>query len=308
MSSSEPAPLPRALAVALLLVCTMFWGFAFVAQKSAMDSMGALTFIASRYLLGGLIVLPLGLLEFRRRMVRAPRAIGRSDWALLGLLSVVFFFGSWLQQAGLAYTTVTNGGFLTSLYVLSVPVIAFVLVRSRPHPVIYVGAPLALVGIYYLNGGRLDQLNPGDGLIIASSVLWGLHVFLLGHMAVRLGLPVFISSVYFLAAGLLGLILAFAIETPSIEAIAAGWVEVVYAGVLSTAVAFTLQAIGQRYVPPANAAVILSAEALFAALGGAIVLGERLTSTGYLGAAAIFAAILLVEIVPARGRRAPVAR
>lgn len=275
----------------------MFWGFAFVAQKSAMDSMGALTFAASRYLLGGVLVLPFALLEYRRRTGGSPPMTAK-QWGLMAILSVVFFIGSWLQQGGLGLTTVTNGGFLTSLYVLFVPVIAYVLIRSRPHPIIYVGAPLALVGIFYLNGGRLDRLNEGDLLIIGSSVLWGLHVFLLGHMAARIGMPVFISAVYFLAAGILALIFAFAIETPTLEALAGGWREILYAGVLSTAVAFTLQAIGQQYVPPANAAIILSAEALFAALGGAVILGERLSLVGYFGAAAIFAAILLVELVP----------
>lgn len=295
--------MPRPVAVLLLLICTMFWGFAFVAQKSAMDSMGALTFAASRYLLGGLLVLPFGLIEYRRKATTAATPLTRRDWTLLGVLSIVFFLGSWLQQVGIAFTTITNSGFLTSLYVLFVPLIAFVLVRSRPHPIIWIGAPLALVGIYYLNGGRLDGLNFGDTLVIASSVLWGLHVFLLGSMATRIGMPVFISAVYFLAAGVLSLGFAFALEAPTLGALSAGWVEVLYAGVFSTAIAFTLQAIGQQHVPPANAAIILSAESLFAAIGGAVIMGERLPLMGYAGAGMIFCAILLVEAVPAFARR-----
>lgn len=295
--------MPRFVAVLLLLICTMFWGFAFVAQKSAMDSMGALTFAASRYLLGGLLVLPFGLIEYRRKATTAATSLTRRDWTLLGVLSIVFFLGSWLQQVGIAFTTITNSGFLTSLYVLFVPLIAFALVRSRPHPIIWIGAPLALVGIYYLNGGRLDGLNFGDMLVIGSSVLWGLHVFLLGSMAARIGMPVFISAVYFLAAGVLSLGFAFALETPTLDALSAGWVEVLYAGVFSTAIAFTLQAIGQQHVPPANAAIILSAESLFAAIGGAVIMGERLSLMGYAGAGMIFCAILLVETVPAFARR-----
>jgi drug/metabolite transporter (DMT)-like permease len=295
--------MPRPVAVLLLLICTMFWGFAFVAQKSAMDSMGALTFAASRYLLGGLLVLPFALIEYRRKAATAAAPLTRRDWALLAVLSVVFFLGSWLQQVGIAFTTVTNSGFLTSLYVLFVPLIAFVLVRSRPHPIIWIGAPLALIGIYYLNGGRLDGLNFGDTLVIGSSVLWGLHVFLLGSMAARIGMPVFISAVYFLAAGGMALGFAFVLETPTLGGLSAGWVEIAYAGVFSTAIAFTLQAIGQQHVPPANAAIILSAESLFAALGGAVIIGERLPLMGYAGAGLIFAAILLVEAVPAFARR-----
>lgn len=295
--------MPRPLAVAMLLLCTMLWGFAFIAQKSAMDSMGPLSFASVRYLLGGIVILPLALWELRRKL--AGCRFTREQLFLVVALSLVFLGGSWLQQAGLATTTATNGGFLTSLYVLFVPLIAFLAVRARPHPVIYLGVPMALVGIYYLNGGGLDQFNAGDLLVIGSAVFWGGHVLLLGLVARATGLPIFVSAVQFLVAGALALGLAFGLETPTVEGISAGWVEILYAGVLSTSVAFTLQAIGQQYVPAANAAIILSAESLFAALGGAIVLGERLPVVGYAGAALIFLAILLVEAVPAlRQRRA----
>ena len=292
----------RPVAVLLLIICTMLWGFAFIAQKSAMDSMGPLSFASVRYLLGGLVILPLALWEYRRRQTAGFRLTQR-HWLLVGALSIVFFLGSWLQQAGLAYTTVTNGGFLTSLYVLFVPLIAFLAIRMKPHPIVYLGVPLALTGIDYLNGGGLGQFNLGDVLIVLSALFWGMHVFLLGLVAKETGLPIFVSGVTFLAAGLLALAFAFGLESPSLEGIAQGWVEILYAGVLSTAVAFTLQAIGQQYVPPANAAIILSAESLFAALGGAVVMGERLPFVGYFGAALIFFAILLVEAVPALQQR-----
>jgi drug/metabolite transporter (DMT)-like permease len=295
--------MPRPAAALLLLLCTILWGFAFVAQKSAMDEMGALTFAASRYLLGGFLVLPLAIWEYRRRQRATGSILTRRHGLLIGGLSVNFFLGSWLQQVGLAFTTVTNGGFLTALYVLFVPVIAFLAVRAKPHPIVYLGIPLALTGIFYLNGGQLDGFNFGDVLIVLSALFWGMHVFLLGLLARETGLPIFVSGISFLAAGALSLVFAFGIESPDIEGLAGGWPQILYAGVLSTAIAFTLQAIGQQYVPAANAAIILSAEALFAALGGAIVLGERLPLIGYAGATLIFLAILLVEAVPALQRR-----
>ncbi len=284
----------RPLAALMLLVCTMLWGFAFVAQKSAMDSMGPLTFAGVRYLLGGLLVLPLALWERRRR----PTPLSSSHWALIIAMSLVFFIGSWLQQTGLATTTATNAGFLTGLYVFFVPLLGFLIFRSRPHPIIFAGVPLALVGIYYLNGGGLDSFNGGDGLIVISAVFWAMHVILLGHITRATGLPIFVSAVSFLFAGAVALGLAFVIETPTLQGIAAGWLEIAYAGILSTAVAFTFQAIGQQYVPPANAAIILSAESLFAAIGGALLLGDRLPPIGYAGAALIFAAIVAVEAIP----------
>lgn len=284
----------RPVAALLLIICTMLWGFAFIAQKSAMDSMGPLTFTGVRYLLGGLLVLPLALWEKRRR----PAPLTRRHRAFILGMSLVFFFGSWLQQAGLATTTATNAGFLTGLYVFFVPLLGFLMFRTRPHPIIFVCVPLALVGIYWLNGGGLDSFNGGDGLIVGGALFWALHVILLGYIARATGLPIFVSAVSFLFVGLVALSLAFIIETPTLDGIGAGWIEIAYAGILSTAVAFTFQAIGQQYVPPANAAIILSAESLFAAIGGALLLGERLPAVGYAGAALIFAAIVAVEAIP----------
>lgn len=288
--------MPRSIAATLLLLCTMFWGFAFIAQKSAMDSMGPLTFAGVRYLLGGLLVLPLALHERRRRPIR----LSGVHWFFTAAMSLVFFLGSWLQQAGLATTTATNGGFLTGLYVFFVPLLGFLLFRTRPHPIIFLGVPMALVGIYFLNGGEgLHHFNSGDGLVATSAIFWALHVILLGHVARMTGLPIFVSCVSFLAAGLLSSTVALGLEQPDLDAIRSGWIEIAYAGIFSTAIAFTFQAIGQQYVPAANAAIILSAESLFAALGGAVLLGERLTPIGYAGAALIFCAIVMVEALPA---------
>lgn len=286
--------MPRPIATLLLLICTMLWGFAFIAQKSAMDSMGPLTFAGVRYLLGGLLVLPLAFWERRR----VPRTLSQRDWGIIVLMSLVFFMGSWLQQSGLGSTTATNAGFLTGLYVFFVPLLGFLIFRTKPHPIIFACVPLALIGIYFLNGGGLHSFNQGDATIVVSAVFWGGHVVLLGYLARLTGLPIFVSAVSFLIAGVIALSLAFVLEQPTFEGISAGWLEIAYAGILSTAVAFTFQAIGQQYVPPANAAIILSAESLFAAIGGALLLGERLPLAGYAGAALIFAAIVAVEALP----------
>lgn len=287
--------MPRPLATLILLITTIIWGFAFVAQKSGMATMGPLTFAAARYLIAGIAILPLALREYRRRKVR----LVRRDWLLLLALSGAFFTGSWLQNAGVTMTSVTNSGFLTALYVLFTPLIAFLVLRTRPHPIVWICVPLALIGTYYLNGGSLDRFNLGDLLVIACAVFWAIHLLLLSHLAKRTALPFFISAVSFIFAGVVALLLAPVAEHPTLAGIADGWVQLAYAGVLATAVAFTMQAIGQQYVPPANAAIILSAESLFAALGGALVLGERLPPVGYAGAALIFIAIILVETVPA---------
>ena len=296
----------RPVAVLLLVIATAIWGLAFVAQKSAMDHLGPLSFSGARFLLGGVVLLPFALAELRRKQVRlAEFTPGR--WVMIGLLCAVFLIGSLLQQYGLVQTTVTNSGFLTALYVLFVPLIAFVSIRAMPHPIIYIGAPLALVGIFYLNGGHLAALNFGDVLVIISAVFWGGHVFLIGLLSRATALPVTLSAITFIGTGLVCLALGLPIETPAIESFGAIWMQIAYTGLLSTGLAFTLQAIAQQHVPAANAAIVLSAESLFAALGGALVLGERLIPVGYAGAALIFFAIILVEAVPAiAARRQPV--
>ena len=290
----------RPVAVAALVIATMVWGFAFIAQKSAMDSMGPLTFIASRYLLGGLAILPLAVWEYRRHQ---GSPLTRRQWILIAVMSGNFFMGSWLQQWGLLTTTATNGGFLTGLYVFFVPIVVFLAFRTLPHPIVWACAPFALLGIFLLNGAGFDSLNSGDMIIIGSAVFWAIHVMMLGYLAADTKRPIFISSVSFLIAGAIALGGAGVSETVTLEGLQGGWIEIAYAGLLSTAVGFTLQAIGQQHVPAANAAIILSAESLFAALGGAVMLGERLPSIGYLGAAMIFAAIVIVETVPQLGKK-----
>lgn len=296
----------RPVAVLLLLVSTAIWGFAFVAQKSAMDHMGPMTFGGTRFLLGGLALLPFAWAEHRRKPA-AFASITPRQWWLIAVLCLSFFLAAAVQQYGLIYTSVTNSGFLTSLYVLFVPVIAWLAIRAKPHPAIYLGAPLALVGIFYLNGGRLAAFNAGDGLMVLSAVFWGAQVFLIGLLGRETGLPVILSALSFIVVGLLSSAVAFGFEAPDLSAIADGWIEIAYAGLMSTAVAYTLQAVAQQYVPAANAAIVLSAESLFAALGGALLLGERLPLIGYAGAGLIFVAILLVEALPAllasRGER-----
>jgi drug/metabolite transporter (DMT)-like permease len=294
----------RTLAVAVLLLCALLWGMAFIAQKSAMQHLEPLTFAFVRYFLGAFLVTPLALAEYRRQQ-RNGLVVTPGQWWRIGILSLAFFAGVWLQQAALLTTSVTNGGFITSLYVILTPVVTYITVRTRPHPIIYIGAPLALLGIYLLTGADISKFTPGDIMLLFGAICWAVQVAMLGELVKETGLPIFVSVINFYATAVLAMIGAFAFEHPSFGAVGAGWVEIVYSGIFSTGIAFTLQAIGQQYVPPANSAIILSSESLFAALGGALLLNERLPPIGYAGAAIIFVAIILVEAVPVfRARRA----
>ncbi len=294
--------MPRPVAVLLLLICTALWGLAFVFQKAAMEHMQPLTFAGVRYVLGACLVLPLAIWEYRKTRATGV-TVSRKQWIQIGVLSLAFFLGVWLQQVALLTTSITNGGFITSLYVIFTPIVTYLMLRTRPHPIIYVGAPVALVGIYLLTGANLNSFTLGDLQLLLCAVCWGVQVALLGELVRQTGMPIFISTINFWATAVLALGGAFALESPNLSGIAAGWLPIVYSGVCSTAIAFTLQAIGQRYVPPANAAIVLSAESLFAAAFGAWLLHERLPPLGYLGAATIFTAIITVELVPAWRKR-----
>ena len=210
--------MPRPLATLMLLVTTLIWGFAFSAQKSGMATMGPLTFTAARFLLGGLVVLPLALREYNKRGV----ALTGRQWLQLLFLCAVFFMGTWLQQTGLTLTTATNAGFLTALYVLFVPLIAFIVQRTRPHPIVWLCVPMALIGTYYLNGGVFDRFNLGDLLMVFGAVFWALQLLLLSHVARDTGLPMFASSLTFLFAGAVALVLVPFFETQSLAGIGAG--------------------------------------------------------------------------------------
>jgi drug/metabolite transporter (DMT)-like permease len=295
----------RTLAALLLIVCTMLWGLAFLFQKGAMAHMGPLVFTAIRYSIGTLLVLPLAIPEYRRQIALIGRITPR-QWQQIAVLLLSFFGGVWAQQAALQTTTVTNGGFLTTLYVIFTPIVTFVMARIRPHPIVYFGAPMALVGIYLLTGADLSGFTFGDGLLVVCAISWAIQIAVLAPLVQETGMPVTMSAACFAATAVLAAIGTPILEHPTWDAVTSGWIEILYTGVCSTAIAFTLQAIGQQYVPSANAAIILSAESLFAALAGAIALGERLPPLGYLGAALIFIAIVLVEAVPAWRSRRPI--
>lgn len=295
----------RTKANLLLLLAGAVWGMGFVAQSTAMDAIGPMLFVGLRFVLAFLVVLPFAIFESRR----AESPLAAPDMHGFVWIGLFLFFGMAVQQIGLLTTTVTNAGFLTSLYVIFVPILMVVVMRRFPHPVIWPGALVALTGIWLLSGGQISALNSGDALIILCALFWAGQVLLIGIFATRSARPLTLSAVQFAVCAILGLVAAFFTEPIAWSAIVAAAPEIIYAGVFSSGLAFTLQVIGQRYTSAAQAAIFLSSEALFAALFGAVFLGERLAGFGYLGCLLIFVAMLAVEIVPATaGRRASKAR
>ncbi|GIL39002.1 DMT family transporter [Roseiterribacter gracilis] len=286
----------RLVANLLLLLAATIWGAAFVAQTTAMASIGPLWFIAIRFALAAIVVAPFALREGE------GGAGDARSWRYGAAIGVFLFLGALVQQIGLLHTTVTNGGFLTSLYVLTTPVLGFLLFREMPHRVIWPGAALALAGTWLLGGG-LGQLNWGDALITIGAIFWGMQILLLGRGSRATGRPLLLSVQQFAVTAALGLLVAALFEPISVAAVRGAAIELLYAGVLSGGLAFALQAVGQRHTPNADAAIILSAEAPLASLFGILLLGERVSAIGAVGCTLIFAAILLVQLAPEWQRR-----
>ena len=295
--------MPRMVANALLLLAGAIWGMGFVAQSTAMADIGPAFFTGVRFLAAAAALLPFALWEARRTAADPAASLGTAVLVRFGLLGVALFAAVFTQQVGMLTTTVTNAGFLTGIYVVLVPVAALLILREPPHPVIWPAAALTLTGIFLLAGGHFGGLVTGDLWMFASAAIWSVHVLAIGRMARQRPRPFALAFSQFLACGLAGTGTAFLVETPALSMIAAAAPEILYAGIVSGGAAFTLQVIAQRHTPGPQAAIFLSSEALFAALFGAIFLGERIPAIGFLGCGLIFAAMLMVEIVPALGER-----
>jgi len=292
--------LSRSRANLLLLIAGAIWGMGFVAQSTAMDAIGPQLFIGLRFLLATVTILPFAL----REAARAERPLAWHEWRNFGLVGLLLFAGMLAQQYGLQTTSVTNAGFLTGLYVVMVPFVGVILFRQWPHPVIWPGAMLALAGIALLSGGDLAALTRGDWLTILCAVFWATQMVLIGRFSVVSGRPVTLAVTQFAVCGVIAMAGALVFEPIAMASIRQAWLEIVFAGIVAGGIAFTLQVVGQRYTTPPQAALFLSTEAVFAAIFGAALLGERLPASALSGCALILLAILAVEIVPAmRARR-----
>lgn len=288
----------RVQANLLLLLTAMIWGSAFIAQQTGgSGAVGPLTFTATRFFLGGFVVLPFALRELAQRR-RAGRRFAAVDFAGLVAVGFALFAGSVLQQAGIRTTTVTNAGFLTVLYVPLVPLIGLVLLRQLPHWSVWPAAAGCVAGTYLLSGATALSLGSGDFLVLVGAVFWAFHVLLVGAVGQRTGAPLTLACVQFFVVAVAGGIAAPIFETVSFAALREVWVEILYTGVLSSGLAFTFQVVGQRFTSAAEAAILLSSETLFAALGGALILSERLNPTQLFGCGLIFACICAVQILP----------
>ncbi len=281
----------------LLMLTATIWGFAFVAQRVGMDFVGPFTFNGVRFALGSLSLLPL--LFFSRRQRSKIDSIlphPSTKQVLWGgcLAGIALYLGASLQQVGIVYTTAGKAGFITGLYVVIVPILGL-LWRQRPGTGTWVGAFLAVVGLYLLSVTETLVIAYGDSLVLVGAFFWAGHVLLLGWLSPKVN-PLMLAFLQFAVCSLLSLVTALFTEIITLQAIRQAALPIFYGGVFSVGIAYTLQVVAQRKARPAHAAIILSLESAFAALGGWLILGEVLSLRGLMGCLLMLAGMLFSQL------------
>lgn len=272
-----------------LLIVSVIWGSAFVVQRISALQLGVFWFNGLRFLLGGLLLLPFAWQEVKVLV----SSLSRETYAVLAA-GFLLWAAAALQQTGLIYTTAGNAGFITGLYVVLIPIFLAIGGRQRPRPLIWIASLLATIGLYLLSLGGKMQLNPGDSLELAGAVFWALHVILVGWLVQHMPVLALATGQYLICA-ILSLITGCLVEMDTLPVLAQGWWAIAYTGILSVGLGYTLQAKAQRFAPPADAAVILSTEAVFAALFGWLFINEGLTLVQLAGCGVMLVGMLLAQ-------------
>lgn len=297
------------ISAAELLLTAFIWGVAFVAQSVGMDYIGPFTFNCVRSVIGGIVLIPLILCMKKAQGDKFTVGNGEADSAkkqevkclyrkntILGGICCGIFLAvaSSFQQFGIMHTTVGKAGFITALYIVIVPLLG-IFMKKRVAPIIWVSSAIAIVGFYMLSISGQVSINKGDILVLVCAVLFSLHILVIDYFSPR-GDAVAISCIQFLTSGVICGICMFMFENPQIGDILAAYVPILYAGVMSCGVAYTLQIVAQKNMEPTVASLILSLESVFSALAGWLILGQGLTVKELVGCGLVFAAVLLAQM------------
>ena len=287
----------------LLLLTAFIWGVAFVAQSVGMDYVGPLTFNASRFIIGAIFLIPciafldkLKEKENQAACKNIPAAPQNKKVLITGGIccGIAIAAASTLQQYGIAYTTVGKAGFITALYIVIVPILGIFLKR-KPRLIIWFSVLLALVGLYFLCMTDSLSFSKGDTLVLLCAFVFSLHIMIIDHFSPMVD-GVRMSCIQFAVAGVLCGIPALIFEHPTFSSLIAAWAPVLYAGILSCGVAYTLQIVAQKNYDPTVASLLLSLESVFSVLAGWVILHQSLSPREIFGCVLVFIAIILVQL------------
>lgn len=286
----------------LLLLTSFIWGVAFVAQSVGGEAVGCFTFNGVRSLIGAAVLLPvIFFLDKQKKKELGEEKFLEQKGDLKTLLTggiccgVMLCIASNFQQFGISFTTVGKAGFITAMYILIVPILGLFM-KKRVGAKVWLGVVLATLGLYMLcMTSESFSLSKGDFLVLICAGFFSLHILIIDYFSPKVD-GVRMSCIQFFVCGLISMVIAFIFEQPNPGAILSGWLPILYAGVLSCGVAYTLQIVGQKNMDPTVASLILSLESVFSVLAGWVILNQRLSGRELLGCVLMFFAIILAQL------------
>ena len=280
------------------LFCTFIWGTTFIAQDTGMDKIGPLTFNATRFFVGFLSIMPIALLIEKKKISKEINNNKKLFFKLLFWIGLFLFLGTFLQQTALLYTDVANAAFFTIFYVPMVPIILFLIYSKSIHWSIWPSVLFCLFGVYLLSDFSDATIRLGDGLVILCALFWALHIIFIGNFIKNFNLPLFFGALQALIVSFFSFIFAIFFETITISNILNESISIIYAGVLSGGIAFTLQIYAQKNISPAPAGIIFSLEGVFATIAAWIILNQILDINNVIGCFLIICGVLFSQLLP----------
>jgi len=288
----------KSFSIFCALVTTFIWGTAFIAQDTGMDNIGPLTFNASRFFVGFITILPVALIFERKKIFKQIDLDRQKFFKYLIFMGISLFLGTSLQQASLQYTNVANAAFFTVFYVPLVPILLFFIYSQKVHWSIWPSIGLCIYGVYLLSNFSDSEIMKGDALVILCSLFWAFHIIFAGKFMEIFDIPIFYASVQALLVALFSFIFAFIFEDIILTNILLESSSIIYAGVLSGGVAFTLQMFAQKNIEEAPAAIIYSLEGVFAVIAAWIILNQILNINNIIGCCLILIAVIFSQLAP----------
>ena len=290
--------MPKSAALFSALLCTFIWGTTFIAQDTGMDTIGPLTFNAVRFMVGFMSIIPIAFIFESKKIVNEINNDKKLFLQLSFWIGLFLFLGTFLQQAALLYTDVANAAFFTVFYVPMVPIILFMFYSKKIHWSIWPSVMLCIVGVYLLSDFTDATVRFGDGLVILCALFWALHIIFIGKFTQNFNIPLFFGALQGLIVSLFSFLFAIFFEEISIINILSESASIIYAGVLSGGIAFTLQIYAQKKISPASSAIIFSLEGVFAAIAAWIILDQVLGLNNLIGCFFILTGVIISQTLP----------
>ena len=288
----------RIISFICLIVCTLIWGTTFIAQDTGMDHIGPFTFNSTRFFVAFLAVMPFVLIFEKDKIIKYVKPEKKLFIKLMIPVGLSLFLGTQLQQISLIYTDVANSAFFTIFYVPMVPILIYFLFSDTPHWSVWPSVFVCVLGGYFLSDFKDADVRLGDALVLLGSIFWALHIIYIGKLVTKFNLPFFIALLQNLAVAALSFFLVLIFEEINFDKIILETYEILYAGILSGGAAFVLQLFGQKHIPAAPAAIIMSLEGVFATISAWIILNQILGLGNIIGCFLILSGVLFSQLLP----------